>query len=322
MKESLFALLMITGVCSLLKAQIPQDTLQHSPIDTAAIRIEPAEQPSDKTLPVMGSAKNFESPEKHDCLYHYKPAIDIPVTIVGAIGAPLGFYFINKKPATDTNVILNLDPQTDIKLAINRKDIHNYDPHLKQISDYFLYGSFLYGFVLLADHDIRQDAGKIGLLFLETMSITGASYSLTAASVDKLRPYAYNTDSNIVDGVKVPEVPFDVKTSTHTRNSFYGGHPSAPAAATLFVASVYSTYHPHSAFRFALYGIAVAATGTTAYLRYKGGYHFPTDLAIGVALGSTYGLLIPHLHRCKNGSSLSFAPLTGGIKGLDMVYTF
>src|SRR6185312_1561951 len=100
------------------------------------------------------------------------------------------------------------------------------------------------------------------------------------------------------------------------RNSFYGGHPSAPAASTLFVASVYSAYHPHSPFRFALYGIAVAATGTTAYLRYKGGYHFPTDLAVGVALGSAYGLLIPHLHRCKNGSSLSFAPLTDGGKGL------
>lgn len=329
MKKSLFALLIIImNVCSLVKAQIPQDSLNQLPVDTASIkvdtasiRIEPAEQPSE-TIPAMGNMKDFKSSDKHDCLYNYKPAIDIPVTVVGVIGAPLGFYLINKKPSTDTNVILNLDPERDIKSGINRKDIHNYNPQMKQISDFFLYGSFLYGFVLLADHDIRQDAGKIGLLFLETMSITGASYSLTAASVDKLRPYCYNTDSIIENGVKVPEVPMSVRASTHARNSFYGGHPSAPAAATLFVASVYSTYHPHSPFRFALYGIAVAATGTTAYLRYKGGYHFPTDLAVGVALGSAYGLLIPRLHRCKNGSSLSFAPLTSGGKGLNMMYTF
>jgi len=328
MKKSFLVLLVIMRVC-LLKAQIPQDTLKQSPIDTAAvptdtavIRIAPAEQPSGKAMPPMSDMKNFKSSDKPNCLYRIKPAIDIPVTLVGVIGAPLGFYLINKKPPTDTNVILNLDPQRDIELGINRKDIHNYDPHMKQISDYFLYGSFLYGFVLLADHDIRQDAGKIGLLFLETMSITGASYSMTAASVDKLRPYSYDTDSNIVNGVKVPEVPMSVRASTHARNSFYGGHPSAPAAATLFVASVYSAYHPHSAFRFALYGMAVAATGTTAYLRCKGGYHFPSDLAVGIALGTAYGLLIPHLHRCKNGSSVSFAPLTGGIKGLNMTYYF
>ena len=325
MNKGLFVLLIIISVSSFLEAQIPADSIQHAPNDTATIRIEPV-QPEEKALPAMNSMKDFKSSEKHDCLYHIKPAIDIPVTLIGVIGAPLGFYLINKKPSTDTNVILNLDPHHDIEIGINRKDIHNYDPNLKQISDYFLYGSFLYGFVLLADHDIRQDAGKIGLLFLETMSITGASYSMTAASVNKLRPYAYDTDTHViqVNGIdtRVPEVPMSIRASTHARNSFYGGHPSAPAASTLFVASVYSAYHPHSPFRFVLYGIAVAATGTTAYLRYKGGYHFPTDLAVGVALGTAYGLVIPHLHRCKNGSSLSFAPLTSGIKGLDLRYTF
>lgn len=320
MKKGLFVLLIVMSACS-LKAQIPEDSLQQSPIDTAEIIVEPVEQPSEKTIPAMGDVKNFKSSEKRDCVYRIKPAIDIPVTLVGVIGTPLGFSLIAKKPATDTNVILNLNPQ-DIELSINRKAIHNYNRDLKIISDYFLYGSFIYGLVLLADHDIRQDAGKIGLLYLETMAITGASYSLTAASVDKLRPYAWDTDSIIVDGVKVPEAPMSVRASGKAKNSFYGGHPSAPAAATLFVASVYSAYHPHSPFRFVLYGIAVAATGTTAYLRYKGGYHFPTDLAIGIALGSAYGLVIPRLHRCKNGSSFSFSPLAGGVKGLNVTYTF
>jgi len=95
-----------------------------------------------------------------------------------------------------------------------------------------------------------------------------------------------------------------------------------PAASTLFVANVYSAYHPHSPFRFVLYGVYAAATSTTVYLRYKGGYHFPTDLAVGVVAGTAYGILIPHFHRCKNGSSMTITPMTGQAQGFDFRYTF
>src|ERR1043165_8990865 len=309
MRKHFLAIVLMMGACVFVNAQIPQDSINHSQIDTP--------DQGKKTQLIASDFKRVKLNDNHHCYYNIKPAIDIPIAVIGTIGTPLGYYLINKKPPTDTNVILNLDPQKDIEIGINRKDIHNYDPNLKHISDYFLYGSFAYGLVLLFDHDIRQDAGKIGLLYLETMSITGASYSLTAASVDKLRPYAYDTDSTMVNGQLIPEVPLSVRASTHARNSFYGGHPSAPAAATLFVANVYSVYHPHSAFRFALYGVAVAATGTTAYLRYKGGYHFPTDLAIGIGIGTSYGLLFTRFHRCKNGKGMTVSPMTGQIKGLD-----
>src|ERR1700704_4471763 len=113
MKKNLFVLFIIMGACSVLKGQNPQDSLKQFPADTAAIRIEPSQHTSDTTLPAMNVMKDFKAPEKHECLYHYKPAIDIPVTIVGMIGAPLGFYLVNKKPSTDTTIILNLDPQRD-----------------------------------------------------------------------------------------------------------------------------------------------------------------------------------------------------------------
>ncbi|MEO5674165.1 MAG: phosphatase PAP2 family protein [Chitinophagales bacterium] len=279
----------------------------------------PAENKSDFVKPVRLHSKFNDNT---NCIYNLKPAVDIPIAALGVIGTITGFSLIAKKTPSDSATIVNLDPETDIKLGINRKDIHNYDPDLKHISDYFLYGGAAYGLVLLLDHDIRQDAGKIGLLYLETMGITGSSYSLTAAAIDKLRPYAYNKDSIIVDGIKQPEVPLSIQTKSSTRNSFYGGHPSVPAASTLFVARVYSAYHPHSPFRFVFYGLSVAATGTTAYLRYKGGYHFPTDLVIGVALGSAYGLLVPGLHRCKDGSGFSLTLMTGETQGFNLAYTF
>ena len=322
---------MLIGTGLTLKAQIPPDSIVQSNTDLPGNNVDSVPQdsiPGDKLVPFHKAASDtakLKTPGLNDrpnCLYNIKPAIDIPISALALAGTFVGFNLINKKPPTDTNIILNLDPEKDIPLAINRVAIHNYDPNAAHISDYFLYGGFVYGFTLLLDHDIRQDALKIGLLYLETMAITGASYSLVAGSIDKLRPYAYNTDSFLVEGQKVPEVPLSKKANTGAVNSFYAGHPSVPAASALFVASVYSTYHPHSSFRFVLYGIAIAATGTTTYLRYKAGAHFPTDLFVGVALGSTYGLLIPHLHRCKDGSGLSIAPLTGQVKGVNMTYTF
>lgn len=296
-------------------ATVTPDTLIEPPLDmnTHPSMVTPANEP-------LNLHSKFNDNTR--CHYNLKLAIDAPIAALGVIGTITGFYLIGQKSPTDSATIVNLNPQTDIKLGINRKDIHNYDPNMKQISDYFLYGGAAYGLVLLLDHDIRQDWAQIGLLYLETMGITGTSYSLTAASVNKLRPYAYDRDSITVDGIKQPEVPLSIQEKASTRNSFYGGHPSVPAASTMFVARVYSVYHPHSPFRFVLYGLSVAATGTTAYLRYKGGYHFPTDLVVGVALGTTYGLLVPGLHRCKDGSGFSIAPMTGDAQGFNLAYTF
>ncbi|MBA3647885.1 MAG: phosphatase PAP2 family protein [Chitinophagales bacterium] len=265
--------------------------------------------------------KSAGSRDHVNCPFHIKPAIDISITVLGIAGTITGFSLLSKKTSSDVGVILNLDPERDIKIGINRHDIHNYSVTANNLSDVFFYSSFLYGLILLADREIRQDALKIALLYVQTLGITGTSYSLAAASVDKYRPYVYNKDSLIVDGIKVPEVPIEKKTSNHAKDSFYGGHPSVPASSTLFVASVFSAYHPNSPYRFMFYGIAVAATATTAYLRYRGGDHFPTDLAIGVSLGSAYGLLVPYFHQCQD-KGFSFVPITGKVKGVNVTYRF
>jgi hypothetical protein len=265
--------------------------------------------------------KAFKQNENTKCLFNYKPKVDIPVTALGIAGAFTGSFLLGQKEHSDSAEILALNPETDI-IGINRNAIHNYSPEAGHVSDFFLYGGMFYGFLVLADHDVRQDALKVSLLYLETLAITGASYELTAGLIDKYRPYTYNTDSVLVDGAYQDEVPFPNKTNKNSKNSFYGGHCSVPAASAFFVATVYGEYHPHSKFRFVLYGVAAAATSTTAYLRLKGGYHFPTDLAVGMALGSAYGLIIPRLHRCKTETGLSFSPILGKYNGLNLAYKF
>lgn len=304
MRKNFFTTILLCVFTFSTNAQLPADTSE-ALNDTAIVT----------SIKSGKENKKLHQNSNSGCVFNIKPKIDIPVTALGIAGTLTGFALIAKKPNTDLSEINELGPE-DLAFGWDKDAVHNYDPIAGDMSDYIFYGGFAYGLILLVDHDIRQDALKIGLLYLQTMSITGTSYAMTAGLVSKFRPYAYNVDT-LPDGS--PEVPEERKTSHNATNSFYGGHPSVPAASCLFVASVYSAYHPESSLKYVLYGVAAAATGATAYLRYKGGYHFPTDLAVGVALGTTYGLVIPRLHRCKG---LTVTPVTGSVQGLNINYTF
>jgi membrane-associated phospholipid phosphatase len=165
--------------------------------------------------------------------------------------------------------------------------------------------------VLLADKDIRKDAGKIGFLYLEAMSITGLLYTGSVYVKDRYRPLAYN-----------PEVPMEERMRGGSKNSFFAGHVALVATSTFFTAKVFSDYHPDSKLKYLLYGAAVVGTAGTAYLRHAGGKHFPSDIVIGTAVGTLSGILVPHFHKnplLKN-PRLSVTPFTGQSHGLAMRY--
>lgn len=245
-----------------------------------------------------------------DDVYNYNWKIDVPITVAFAGLTAFGFNKIGQKPESDLSEVANLSEE-DL-WSINRSAIHPYDQKWDDRSNIFFYGAFPYPFLLLIDEDIRQDAFSYIGLYLETLAITGASYSLTAAFVDKYRPYVYS------DGTSEAK-----KKGNGGRNSFYGGHPSLTASATFFAAKVYSDYHPESSFKYVLYGVAAGTTLANAYYRWRGGFHFPTDIAIGVTLGTLYGIGIPALHKNKVlGNDMSLVPFAGEYKGLAVGYRF
>lgn len=301
-------------LASPLLAQVTDDSLQVAEPETDTLNVQPPATISKSEF------QSFKIRDKYNCLYHTTPSVDITICGVEAAGSLIGLYFLLSKPPVDENVILNLNAE-DI-IPFNRSAIHEYNPDLSILSNAIFIGGILYGTVLLFDDDIRMDVKTVGLLYTETMLFAGIAYTVTASSIDKLRPYAYNNDSMLVNGQKVPEVPMEKRTNNGARNSFYAGHPGTNAAASFFVASVYATYHPHSSWKYFLYGVAVATTASAAYVRYKTGHHFPTDIIAGVALGTSYGLVIPALHRCKKMKNLSVTPFTGMGNGINMQYTF
>lgn len=245
-----------------------------------------------------------------DSPYDLKPAVDIPVTVVGTGLSLYGFYLISEKNGISEETIKTLYPE-DVN-RFDRGGTRQFSVEADNISDYFMYGAIPVPIIVgVLDKDIRKDFWKVSFMFLEAMAITGTTYAMSAGTIDRYRPLVYNDN-----------VPLDERLRANSKNSFIGGHPSVTATAGFFIAKVYSDYHPDSNFKYTLYGLAAVTTAGNALLRYKAGKHFPTDLLAGVAIGTLTGILVPHFHKKDRNKNFSLLPFSGDVHGLSMTYRF
>lgn len=179
--------------------------------------------------------------------------------------------------------------------AFDRWAAGNYNEGAEQISDIPFYASFGLPLLFLANERTRSHAPQIGLLYLETMAITGAMFAQTNGRVNRNRPSVYNPDAG--DGVRMDD---------KSKNAFYGGHVSATAAATFFTAKVFNDFFPDSPAKPYVWAGAIAIPAAVGYFRLEAGKHFLSDNVIGYIAGAGAGILVPHLH--KRNSRLSVLP--------------
>jgi membrane-associated phospholipid phosphatase len=257
------------------------------------------------------SSNNYaaQTTDSNERVYKLKRSADIPIFASSAVWS---IYAFTK--------IYNKDRSTEAKiLSLNKNDINSFDRWAADLyssqavhsGDFLLIGSMPLPLILLFDKKIQKDFWEIGFLYLEAESITQLLYTGAVYSVDRYRPFAYNTN-----------VPMSERTRGGAKNSFFAGHVAQVATSTFFVASVYSAYHPESKIKWLLYTAAAGATFGIAYLRLQGGQHFPSDLLIGIAVGTLSGILVPHFHKNKEfkNSHVSISPFTGKTSGLSLVY--
>lgn len=147
------------------------------------------------------------------------------------------------------------------------------------VSDVVLYGGLVTGLGLGLVHEGR--AGRT-LLFAEALSVTGALTELTKHAVRRPRPYTFGGTSVDADDDR----------------SFFSGHTSFVATASLFVARSWDLERDLGPGGRALaYGLAGGLTVGTAALRVTAGKHFPSDVLVGGLVGGAVGWLVPELHR-------------------------
>lgn len=245
-------------------------------------------------------------------VYKLKPGVDVPIVAVGAGWSGYAFTQIYSKDRSTEQQISELDI----------KDINGFDrwavrPHSETIgkaSNHIFHGSMALPFLFLMGRDTRKDFFKLTFLYLEAMSITGFLYTGSVYLTNRYRPYAYSTETDMA-----------WRTRGGAKNSFYAGHVALVATSTFFMAKVYSDYYPDSKIKWLFYGVAATATGTIAYWRHRGGFHFPSDILLGITQGTLTGLLVPRFHKNPlfKDQKLNLAPYSNGeSNGLALIYRF
>jgi hypothetical protein len=267
----------------------------------------------------LGAAAQENADERTEPVYKINKKVDIPLTAVTAGWSLYAFTQIYSKENLTQQEFEGLD-RNKIN-GFDRWAVDVYSPSAAKTSDAFFYGSMPLPILLLADKQIRRDAGKIGFLYLEAMSITGLLYTGSTYLFDRYRPATYYRDYSKLTAEEQAELRDD-QLNGGAKNAFFAGHVALVGTSTFFMAKVFSDYHPESRLKGLMWGAAVVATGTTAYLRHMGGKHFPSDILIGTAVGTLSGILVPSLHKnpiLKN-PNLSIMPFSGRSHGLAVVY--
>jgi membrane-associated phospholipid phosphatase len=242
-------------------------------------------------------------------VYKLNLPVDLPITAITTGVTIFGFSKIYNKDKVTLEEVNSLNPKN-----VNRFDrsaIKHYNESATKAGDYIFYSSMPLPLLFLLDNKMRKDFPKLATLYLEAMGATGIIYVSAVHFGDRYRPYVYN-----------PDVPLDQKLRGGSRNSFFAGHPALVGTATFFMASAYAAYHPESKIKWVFYAMATATTAGVATARYLGGWHFPSDLIIGVSLGTLSGILIPQIHKNKDLSKRKTAvmPFFGESSGLVLVH--
>jgi membrane-associated phospholipid phosphatase len=148
--------------------------------------------------------------------------------------------------------------------------------------------------------DVRgaPDAGDAlaedAVVILEAVGVNLAVNELVRVMVSRPRPFLYGRPAGD-----------PAHQEAESYRSFYSAHASIAFSSAIAYARTFALRHPDSPSRPWVYGAAVLGAGAVASLRVVAGKHFPTDVILGAAAGSAFGLLLPELHRRDRNDGLS-----------------
>lgn len=261
------------------------------------------------TVPATTSFKTG-SPFGKPSPYKTSFRVDGPVIAAGIGLTLVGYNMIVNKNGITTEELAT--KKTEDIPWFDRGNAGYYNDRANDASYIPFFASF--GIPIVAsviDKNQRSHFVQVNAMFLETMAISGALYTLTAGAISRSRPLVYPGSTASVDS----------KTSNNSQRSFFAGHVSASASATFFAAQVFSDFNPDSKAKPWVWAGAAVIPAVVGYFRYEAGQHFLSDILVGYGVGMSCGIFIPRLHRTAAFRNLTVMPQVGdGYKGLAFVY--
>ncbi|GAB3837138.1 phosphatase PAP2 family protein [Hymenobacter jeollabukensis] len=244
------------------------------------------------TLAPAAQAQQAPSP------YRTRFAVDFPITAVLGAGAGTGLYLIQQKHGLSEAQLAALD-KNDIP-KFDRWVAGKYSDNAQLASDLLCYPTLLIAPGLLALNDnVRGRYGQVLGLYVQTLALSDAAFTLSAGNVYRYRPFVYGDKG-----------PANKRGSKIATNSFFAGHTGHTAAATFFAAKVFHDFNPDSPAQPYVWTAAALVPAAVAYNRMQAGKHFLSDNIVGYSVGALSGILVPQLHKAKGGR-MSFVPLQG-----------
>lgn len=210
----------------------------------------------------------------------------------------IGSYSYLKSKDTQKLSLSNIDnlSSNDV-LYIDRIAINNYSPKASKWSDYILIGCLLAPFSLNLEKNISKDYIVVNSLILESLYLSTSIVSLSKVTFKRKRPFVYNQS-----------VPETEKLTNDANYSFFSAHTALAFNGAYIFAKIYDDYYPDKNNAF-IYTTALASASTVAYLRYKAGKHFPTDILTGALIGMGSGFLITEIHKNTKSSNNTTKPI-------------
>lgn len=254
---------------------------------------------------------SHEEPKESISRYPYKTSFkkDAPVITIGLGLTYLGNNLIkNRKPLT----VAELADKTRDKVPFfDRGNAGYYSDKINKDSYIPMLGSYVVPLaMILANKNESRNASYILAMYLESLSITSALFTIAAGTIHRPRPLVYGTIA-----------PTDQRINKNNQRSFFAGHTASTASATFFAAKVFLDLNPDSKAKPFVWAIAATVPAVVGYMRYKSGFHFLSDNLLGYVVGAASGILIPEWHKSKTYKNMSFIPQLGKeYKGLAFVY--
>jgi len=235
--------------------------------------------------------------------YHVNYWVTGSIIGIGMVGDIFAISRLKNKSSLtmDELIFVNSDQQKNLMNSIDQWALkqNTVDRTLwKDISDYGQTALLLMPALLLFDKEMRRDWYDLLLMYVEghTITFTFYNYSFLGPTFqNRLRPITY-----------YPQFTDNVRKNGQNRNSFYSGHVASSTYSTFFMAKVYCDYHPSlGAKKYLIYLAAAVPPLFIGYARIRSLAHFPSDVAVGFALGAIIGIVVPEFHKNRHFKNIS-----------------
>ena len=192
-------------------------------------------------------------------------------------------------------------------LGLEKNAASSFPTGAKTASDWLARGSFLLPLTLMTDADMRSDAGKLSVLYSETLLLTNGLTLLTKRFPSEKRV-----------SISTPEIPLDENLIPRRRLSFFAGHTSVAASLSFCTAKIWSDYHPESKWKPLVWGAAAVIPAATGYFQYRAEDRNFKDVAAGFAMGALVGYLVPQLHKIDRRSKRKIRVSSSMVDGIPV----